>query len=128
MSTNNNQIETVAQSGDKAKIILAILFLIAGIFAYSYFTEYPIIARIGMFVGGAVIALVLFLRSFKGKSTLAFANDAYNELKRVTWPTRKETFQMTGIVFAFAALMAILLWIIDKLLVWIIYGITLGWK
>ncbi|AEP37304.1 preprotein translocase subunit SecE [Taylorella asinigenitalis] len=128
MSTNNNQIETVAQPGDKAKLAIAVLCLIAGIFAYSYFTEYPLIARIGMFVGGAIIALVLFLSSFKGKSTIAFARESYNELKRVTWPSRKETFQMTGVVFAFSAVMAILLWIIDKLLVWIIYGLTLGWN
>jgi len=34
------------------------------------------------------------------------------------WPSRKETLQTTGIVFAFVAVMAIFLWLIDAGLLW----------
>jgi preprotein translocase subunit SecE len=46
----------------------------------------------------------------------------------VVWPTRAETIQMTGIVFAFVIVMAIFLWLVDKLIEWIIYGVFLGWN
>ena len=32
---------------------------------------------------------------------------------RVVWPSRKETVQTTGIVFAFVLVMAIFLWMVD---------------
>jgi len=40
------------------------------------------------------------------------------ETKRDVWPSRKETLQTTGIVFAFVAVMAIFLWLIDAGLLW----------
>ena len=33
--------------------------------------------------------------------------------KKVVWPSRKETMQTTGIVFAFVLVMAIFLWMVD---------------
>jgi preprotein translocase subunit SecE len=63
-----------------------------------------------------------------GRRTVAFAGEAYNETKRVSWPTRKETTQMTGIVFAFVAITGLLMWVFDKGIEWILYGLLLGWK
>jgi len=40
----------------------------------------------------------------------------------------KETIQTTLIVFAFVLVMAIFLWIADKLLEWVLYDLLLGWK
>ncbi len=126
--SNSSQVETVSNSGDKVKVVLAIVMLVAGIFAYSFFTDYNIYARLGMFVAGLVLAIALFAMSETGKRAFGFATGSYNEMKRVVWPTRKETIQMTGIVFAFVSVMAILLWVIDKLITWIVYGVVLGWN
>lgn len=126
--SNSSQVETVSNSGDKVKVILAIVLLVAGIFAYSFFTEYSVYVRLGAFLVGLVLALVLFATSDTGKRAFGFASGAYNEMKRVVWPSRKETIQMTGIVFAFVSVMAILLWVIDKLITWIVYGVVLGWN
>lgn len=126
--SNNSQVETVSNSGDKVKVVLAIILLVAGIFAYSFFTEYNIYARLGMFIAGLVLAIGLFAVSEVGKRTFGFATGSYAEMKRVVWPSRKETIQMTGIVFAFVSVMAILLWVIDKLITWIVYGVVLGWN
>ena len=48
--------------------------------------------------------------------------------QKVVWPTRKETLQTTGIVFAFVVVMALFLWISDKGLEWVLYDLILGWK
>ena len=81
-----------------------------------------------MFIGGLAVATLLLWLSDSGKRILGFATGSYNEMKRVVWPTRKETLQMTGIVFAFVTVMAIVLWLMDKLIGWLIYGVLLGWN
>jgi preprotein translocase subunit SecE len=57
-----------------------------------------------------------------------FASEAVGEVKKVVWPTRKETMQTTAAVFAFVVVMAVFLWISDKTLEWVLYDLILGWK
>ena len=35
------------------------------------------------------------------------------ELKKVTWPSRKETFKLTAIVFIVCAVFALFFWLLD---------------
>jgi len=46
----------------------------------------------------------------------------------VVWPTRKESLQTTGAVFAFVVAMAVFLWLTDKSLEYLMYDVLLGWK
>ena len=50
------------------------------------------------------------------------------ELAKIVWPSRKETMQTTGMVFAFVVVMAIFLYLTDKSLEWVLYDLVLGWK
>ena len=50
------------------------------------------------------------------------------EARKVVWPSRKETVQTTLMVFAFAVVMALFLYITDKSLEWVLYDLVLGWK
>jgi len=86
------------------------------------------VARIGVFLGGVVLAALIAWASEPGRRTLSFGHESYAEVKRVVWPTRKETVQMTGIVFAFVAVMALFLWLVDRGVEWVLYGVLLGWK
>lgn len=61
----------------------------------------------------------VFLISEPGRQFVAFARDAWREVKKVVWPTRKETLQMTAYVFAFVVIMALFLWFTDKTLEWV---------
>lgn len=70
----------------------------------------------------------MFLVSEHGRQFIAFARDASREVKKVVWPTRKESLQMTGYVFAFVVLMALFLWFTDKTLEWVLYDLILGWR
>jgi len=103
---------------DKIKIAIAVVLLIAGIVAFYYWDQSPLIARVGAVIGGAVAAVVVFWTSARGKEFFAFAQESIDETKRVVWPTRKETLQTTGIVFAFVFVMALFLWLIDAGLLW----------
>ena len=57
-----------------------------------------------------------------------FAGESVDEVKKVVWPTRKETIQTTAAVFAFVVVMALFLWLTDKSLEWVLYEVILGWK
>jgi len=126
MSKSN--VETVTSTADRLKLGLAVLVIAAGIVGYSLLDGQPAVARVAVFLASLVIAAVIAWFSEPGRRTISFARDSSNEIKRVVWPTRKEATQMTGIVFAFVVVMGILLWIVDKGLGWVIYGLLLGWR
>jgi preprotein translocase subunit SecE len=108
---------------------LAVVVIIAGIVGFSVLeSKIPMVGRIAVFIGSLILAAVIAWFSEPGRRTIAFAQDSYNEVRRVVWPTRKETMQMTGIVFAFVAVMGLFLWLLDKLIAWLLFGVLLGWK
>ncbi|WP_067758357.1 preprotein translocase subunit SecE [Orrella dioscoreae] len=124
----NTSVETVTSTTDRLKLGLAVLVIIGGIVGFSVLSAEPMVLRIGVFVGSLVLAALIAWFSEPGRRTLSFAQESYHEVKRVSWPTRKETVQMTGIVFAFVAVMGLFLWLLDKGIEWLLYGVLLGWK
>jgi preprotein translocase subunit SecE len=73
-------------------------------------------------------AVGVFFTSETGRQLVAFGRDAWREVKKVVWPTRKEAIQITAYVFAFVVVMALFLWVTDKTLEWVFYGLILGWR
>lgn len=124
----HQNVETVNRGADRIKLGLAVLVIAAGIVAYSVLGNEPLYIRLGAFITGLILAVVIVWFSDTGRRTVAFGREAYNETRRVVWPTRKETTQMTGIVVAFVIAMGALLWVADKILEWVIYGLLLGWN
>jgi preprotein translocase subunit SecE len=61
---------------------------------------------------------------YAGQGIFRFAQEAWQEAGRVSWPTRKETVQTTLIVFAFVVIMALILFSIDTTLAWIVKLLT----
>jgi len=126
---SNTTIENVTSIADKLKLGMAVLVIIAGIVGFSVLeSKIPLVGRVAIFIGSLILAAVIAWLSEPGRRTIAFAQDSYSEVKRVIWPTRKETIQMTGIVFAFVAVMGLFLWLLDKLVAWLLFGVLLGWK
>lgn len=125
---SNSNVETVSSTADRLKLGLAILVIIAGIVGYSMLEGHAAVLRIGVFLVSVIVAGVIAWASEPGKRSLSFGRDAYNEVKRVVWPTRQETIRMTGIVFVFVIVVGAFLWLVDKLLQWAIFGVLLGWN
>ena len=78
--------------------------------------------------GGVIAAVAVAWTSAPGRRFFGFARESINEARKVVWPTRKETVQSTGMVFAFVVVVAIFLWLTDKGLEWVMYDLVLGWK
>ena len=120
-----------AQSGgvvDKAMLAAAVLALLAGIVGFHQLAEASVWARAGALIAGIVAAVVVGLLSHSGRRFIGFSQQAIDETRKVVWPSRKETLQTTLIVFGFVLVMALFLWLSDKLLEWVLYDLILGWK
>ena len=126
MATQN--VETVTSKADLALVTLAVLAAVAGVLGFTFLTEQPTLARVGVLIGGLVVAIVIAWFSQSGKRFLAYARESYEETKRVVWPSRKETVSTTGIVFGFVVIMAIFLFLVDKSLEWVLYDALLSWR
>ena len=122
------QVQTVSTAGDKAKLVASALLVVAALAGYFLLAKQGALAQWAAFLVLLVLAVVSFLVSEPGKQLIAFGRDAWREVKKVVWPTRKEATQMTAVVFGFVLIMALFLWLTDKTLEWVFYDLILGWK
>ena len=109
-----------ATLADKALLVLAAGLAAAGIWGYYLLADYPLVLRVLAVLGGFVAALAVGYFSGPGRQFAAFAGESIGEVKKVVWPTRKETMQTTGIVFLFVITMAVFLWGVDSVLLLIL--------
>ena len=105
---------------DKIKLGLAFLLMVAGVVGFYFLADSPMVLRIASVLAGLVLAALMGWTSAPGKEFYVYAQEAITETKKVVWPTRKETVQTTGMVVAFVLVMAVFLWLVDGLLVWIV--------
>ena len=113
---------------DKLKFVLALVLLAAGVVGFYLLGEQPMILRVLSVLSGLGAGAAVAWFTAPGQAFFAFSKESWLETKKVAWPTRKETIQTTGVVFAFVLVMAIVLWVTDKSLEWAIYDLVLGWK
>ncbi len=123
-----SQVETVNTGADKAKLAAVAALVIASVAGFYLLGKQGALVQWGALLVGLVAAAGVFLISEPGRQFIAFARDAWREVKKVVWPTRKETLQMTAYVFAFVVVMALFLWFTDKTLEWVLYDLILGWR
>ena len=93
--------------------------------AFSLLTEQSLAVRLGSLGGGLALGVVIAWFSPSGKRLLQYGRQSYEELRRVVWPTKKETLNTTGLVMAFVVLMAFFLFICDKIIEWGLYDVLL---
>lgn len=122
------QVETVSSVADKAKIAAVAALVVASIAGFYLLSKQGALVQWAALIVGLMLAAFVFLISEPGKRFIGFSRDAWREVKKVVWPTRKETMQMTLYVFAFVVVMALFLWFTDKTLEWVLYDLILGWR
>ena len=122
------QIETVITTADKAKLAGAVVLAVGAIVAFYLLSRQGAVVQWIALLIGLAAAVGVFAVSEHGRQLLAFGRDAWREVKKVVWPTRKEAVQMTGYVFAFVVIMSIFLWLTDKTLEWVFFDLILGWR
>jgi preprotein translocase subunit SecE len=108
--------------------LVAVAIVIASLVLYYTLIDQGYWVRLGALLGGIAFAVILMAFSADGRRFIAYSKDSWLEVKKVVWPTRQESTRMTLVVFGFVLIMALFLWLIDKLVEWIVFSIFLGWK
>lgn len=109
---------------DKFKFFVAALIIAAAIGGFYYYGDQSLLFRVlGLLVAIGISTAVL-LQTATGQRAWEFIGEARTEVRKVVWPTRKETMQTTLIVMAMVVIVAILLWIFDMFLMWAVKLLT----
>ena len=120
--------EAKLAAADIAKLAIGAALAVGGIAAYYWLGDAALVLRILAAVAGVLAGAAVAYFTVPGREFAVFAAEGIAEVKKVVWPTRKETIQTTAAVFAFVVVMALFLWISDKTLEWVLYDLVLGWK
>jgi preprotein translocase subunit SecE len=124
---NTTEVETVSTGADKAKLAVAVLLAVGAVAAFYLVKGDAWVRWVALAVLLAA-AVATFFTAEPGKQLIAFGRDSWREVGKVVWPSRKESLQMTGYVFAFVVVMALFLWLTDKTIEWVLYDLILGWR
>ena len=107
----NSKVEQAkaASAGDIVKYALAVALVVAGLFAFYWFGEWPTAVRALAVIGGLIAGTVVFLTSFKGAQTREFLSEARFELRKVVWPTRQEAGRATVMIIIAVVVISLIL-------------------
>ena len=109
---------------DRLILLLASVPFIGAIAAFYYYADESLLLRvIGLLVALGISTLIA-LQSAAGKTAWAFVKDSRTEVRKVVWPTRKETGQTTLFVIVAVIIMGIFFFLLDMLLGWAVRLLT----
>lgn len=104
---------------DGLKWLVVVLLIAGAVYGNYYFAEESLLYRVvALIVVGLVVAFVA-LQTQKGDSFMTLLRGAYNEARRVVWPTRQERNQTTLMVVVVVLIMSLILWGLDSLFSWL---------
>lgn len=119
----NVKTEPGQSAGDIAKMAAAIAILIAAIYGYYHFADSSQLYRVLGVVGSVIVALLIVGQTVTGRAAWGFMADARMETRKVVWPTKQETIQVTMVVIFFVILVGLILWGLDSFLGWAIQAL-----
>ena len=118
----NTKVEN--QSGtsvlDYGKYVLALLIAAAGIAVFYMMPQWSGVIRGLLVAVGFGLALLIFGLTVKGREARDFFSDSLFELRKVVWPTREESYRITGMVLVVVLLISLILSGFDFVISWLI--------
>jgi len=103
---------------DVVKQVFSVIFVVAGVAAFYYFSEMPLLYRVLGLVVIVLLVLGMILTTEMGRNIWSFALESKQEVRKVVWPTREETLRTTLLVFAMVFIVGFILWLLDMFLFW----------
>jgi preprotein translocase subunit SecE len=110
---------------DKLKVGAAVLLVSAGLFGFYWLPMDQKAMRVAAVLGGVLLAVVVLWFSSPGRRFVDYGRDSIKEAQKVVWPSKRETWQVTGLVFVFAVTLALFMWLVDSGLQWLFYDVLL---
>ncbi|MFP1740925.1 preprotein translocase subunit SecE [Lonsdalea quercina] len=120
----NTEAQGSGRGLEMLKWLIVAVLLFAAVVGNYYYRELSLPLRALAVVILIAVAGGIALLTTKGKATVLFAREARTEVRKVIWPTRQETLHTTLIVAAVTAVMSLILWGLDGILVRLVSFIT----
>jgi len=114
----NTQAEAATSVFDVVKQVFSVVFVVAGISAFYYFSDIQLLYRVIGLLLVMSLVIVMMLTTDLGRSVWGFVQESRQEVRKVVWPTREETMRTTLLVFAMVFVVGIVLWLLDMFLFW----------
>ncbi|MFZ9310936.1 MAG: preprotein translocase subunit SecE [Arenimonas sp.] len=105
---------------DYGKYALALLIAAAGVAVFYMMPQWSGVIRGLLVAVGFGLALVVFGLTAKGREAREFFSDSLFELRKVVWPTREESYRITGMVLVVVLLISLILSGFDLVISWLI--------
>jgi preprotein translocase subunit SecE len=110
------QVQQGATAVDAAKLAAGVAILAAGIAGFYLLSEQPIWLRWIIVLAALAVGALVSLQSYQGKTFWSFVQSSRIELRKVVWPNRQETMQVTVVVFVMIVILGLFFWGLDTLL------------
>jgi preprotein translocase subunit SecE len=104
--------------------LIVIGLLIGSLWMNYAYSSVDISVRLISWLVVAGIILGVASRTTQGINAWVFANEARIELRKVVWPTRHETLQTTLMVVVLIIVIALIIWGMDTLFLYLIGWLT----
>jgi preprotein translocase subunit SecE len=120
----SDKAESTSNPLDMVKWLVVAVLLGGLVYGYGAYEEVSVLYRALVAVTVVVVALGIASTTEKGQIFLTFAKDARIEVRKVVWPSRQEVVRMTLVILAATAVVGLMLYLIDMVLVWAIGLVT----
>ncbi len=111
-----DQVQENGTALDALKLAAGVVIVAAGVAGFYLLVDLPIWLRWIIVLAALVAGALVSLQSYQGKTFWQFVQSARVELRKVVWPTSKETQQVTLVVFVMIILLGLFFWGVDTLL------------
>jgi preprotein translocase subunit SecE len=105
-----------AGGADTARLVIAVVLVIAGVSAFYMFDTASALVRWGAVVAGVVLGIGAVASSAYGRAVIQFVLDSRVELRKIVWPDRRETGMTTLVVLGFVVIGGLFFWVVDLVL------------
>lgn len=105
---------------NKVKWLIIFIVVAITVFANIHFSAFPVEVRAAGFIIIGALLLLFAKTTTQGKLAWSFIKDSRGEMRKVVWPTRKETVNTTMIIIVVVLISALILWIFDGLFMYLV--------
>lgn len=116
--------ESTTQVFDVVKQVISIIFVVAGVAAFYYFSDFSLLYRVLGLVAVVLASIGLVFTTDAGRNLWGFILESKQEVRRIVWPTREETVRTTLAVAVMVFVVGFVLWGLDAFLFFAIRHLT----
>jgi len=107
-----------AGGADVSRLVIAVVLVIAGVAGFYYFDDTSLWLRWGAVVAGLALGVGVMATSAYGRAVTRFVLDSRVELRKIVWPSQRDTGRMSLVVFVFVIVGGGFFWLVDLILAW----------